>query len=131
MEAERGKFILGCAENNISSDIANALFDEMASFASYAFNKSHAAAYAVISYRTAYLKAHYTRFYMAALLSSVLGNFEKTAEYITESAKFGIKVLPPNINESGVSFTVVGNDIRFGLLARDEYLNMVKRAIED
>ena len=117
MEAERGKFILGCAENNISSDIANALFDEMASFASYAFNKSHAAAYAVISYRTAYLKAHYTRFYMAALLSSVLGNFEKTAEYITESAKFGIKVLPPNINESGVSFTVVGNDIRFGLLA--------------
>ena len=117
MEAERGKFIDGCAQNGISADTANALFDEMASFASYAFNKSHAAAYAVISYRTAYLKAHYIKYYMAALLSSVLGNFEKTAEYIAESAKFGIKVLPPNINESGVSFTVVGDDIRFGLLA--------------
>ncbi len=117
MEAERGEFISGCKDNGISDDTANALFDEMASFASYAFNKSHAAAYAVISYRTAYLKAHYTKYYMAALLSSVLGNFEKTAEYIGESAKFGIKVLPPNINESGVSFTVVGNNIRFGLLA--------------
>lgn len=117
MEAEREKFILGCAENGISEKVSNALFDEMASFASYAFNKSHAAAYAVISYRTAYLKAHYTKYYMAALLSSVLGNFEKTAEYIAESAKFGIRVLPPNINDSGVSFTVVGNDIRFGLLA--------------
>ncbi len=117
MEAEREKFVDGCAKNGISDQTANALFDEMASFASYAFNKSHAAAYAVISYRTAYLKAHYTKYYMAALLSSVLGNFEKTAEYIAESAKFGIKVLPPSINESGVSFTVVGDDIRFGLLA--------------
>ncbi len=117
MEAERSKFVDGCKNNNISSDCANALFDEMASFASYAFNKSHAAAYAVISYRTAYLKAHYTKYYMASLLSSVLGNFEKTAEYIGEAAKFSIKVLPPSINESGVSFTVVGKDIRFGLLA--------------
>ena len=117
MEAERGKFIDGCITNGVSEQTANALFDDMASFASYAFNKSHAAAYAVISYRTAYLKAHYTKYYMAALLSSVLGNFEKTAEYISEAAKFGIKVLPPNINESGVSFTVVGNNIRFGLLA--------------
>ena len=117
MEAERGKFIEGCAENDISENTANALFDEMAGFASYAFNKSHAAAYAVISYRTAYLKAHYTKYYMSALLSSVLGNFEKTAEYISESAKYGIKVLPPNINESKVSFAVVGDNIRFGLLA--------------
>ncbi len=117
MEAERDKFIDGCKENGISKEISNALFDEMASFASYAFNKSHAAAYAVISYRTAYLKAHYTKYYMSALLSSVLGNFEKTAEYISESAKFGIRVLPPNINESKVSFAVVGGNIRFGLLA--------------
>ena len=100
MEAERGEFIRGCAENGISEQISNALFDDMASFASYAFNKSHAAAYAVISYRSAYLKAHYTKYYMASLLSSVFGNFEKTAEYINESAKFGIKVLPPSINES-------------------------------
>ena len=117
MEAERGEFVRGCEQNGITADTANALFDEMASFASYAFNKSHAAAYAVISYRTAYLKAHYTKYYMAALLSSVLGNFEKTAEYIGESAKFGIKVLAPNINESKVDFAVVGNNIRFGLLA--------------
>ena len=117
MEAERGQFVSGCAQRGISEKTADAIFDEMASFASYAFNKSHAAAYAVISYRTAYLKAHYTKYYMAALLSSVLGNFEKSAEYIGECAKFGIKVLPPNINESGVSFTVVGNNIRFGLLA--------------
>ncbi len=117
MEAERDKFIDGCAEGGISREVSNALFDEMASFASYAFNKSHAAAYAIISYRTAYLKAHYTKYYMSALLSSVLGNFEKTAEYISESAKFGIRVLPPNINESKVNFAVVGADIRFGLLA--------------
>ncbi len=117
MEAEREGFILGCIENGISRDIANALFDDMAGFASYAFNKSHAAAYAIISYRTAYLKAHYTKYYMSALLSSVLGNFEKTAEYISEAGKFGIRVLAPNINESKVSFAVVGSDIRFGLLA--------------
>lgn len=117
MEAERDKFILGCQKNGISRDISNSLFDEMASFASYAFNKSHAAAYSVISYRTAYLKAHYTKYYMAALLSSVLGNFEKISEYISESAKFGIKVLAPSINESKESFSVVGSNIRFGLLA--------------
>ncbi len=117
MEAERDKFIDGCAAGGISKEISDALFDEMASFASYAFNKSHAAAYAVISYRTAYLKAHYAKYYMSALLSSVFGNFEKTAEYISESAKFGIRVLPPSINESKLNYSVVGSDIRFGLLA--------------
>jgi len=89
----------------------------MASFANYAFNKSHAAAYGLISYRTAYLKAHYPREYLAALLTSVLGSPEKVAEYISDSGKLGINVLRPDINESRMNFHVSGKDIRFGLLA--------------
>ena len=89
----------------------------MESFAHYAFNKSHAAAYANISYKTAWLKCHYPREYMAALLSSVLDNQNKLASYITECKRLGIRVLPPNVNESNLHFTVSGNDIRYGLLA--------------
>lgn len=117
MEAERTSFVEGAAERGMEKAAANALFDEMAGFAEYAFNKSHAAAYALLSYRTAYLKAHYTKYFMAALLTSVLGNFPKTSEYIAECSKYGIPVMPPDINESGVNFTVVGKGIRFGLLA--------------
>ena len=119
LEAEREAFIDGAKSNGIEAKKAEKLFDDMASFANYAFNKAHAAAYAVISYRTAYLKAHYTGEYMAALLTSVLGNQVKAAEYIAESSKFGISVLPPNINGSRVDFAADGEDgnIRFGLLA--------------
>ncbi|MBR2336059.1 MAG: DNA polymerase III subunit alpha [Clostridia bacterium] len=119
LEAEREAFINGAKSNGIDAKKAEKLFDDMASFANYAFNKAHAAAYAVISYRTAYLKAHYTGEYMAALLTSVLGNQVKAAEYIAESSKFGISVLPPDINGSRVDFAADADDgnIRFGLLA--------------
>ena len=117
MEAERGDFVAGCAKNGISADVANALFDDMTAFAHYAFNKSHAAAYAVISYRTAYLKQHYPKAYFAALLTSELGNMPKITEYIAEVGKRGVRVLPPDINESNAVFHVSGAHIRFGLLA--------------
>ena len=116
LEKERSGFIEGALKNKIDGDAANALFDRMASFASYAFNKSHAAAYAFVSYRTAYLKAHYPAEYMSALLSSVCGDAGKTAEYIGWLEKKNIPVLPPDINESGLYFTAVEGKIRFGLL---------------
>ena len=93
------------------------LFNEMESFAKYAFNKSHAAAYAFISYRTAYLKANFPKEYYASLITSVLGSTDKVNEYIDECGKIGIRVLPPDINFSDVTFSVEDNDIRFGLLA--------------
>lgn len=93
------------------------IFDEMSSFAAYAFNKSHAAAYAYVSYQTAYLKCHYKLFYMAALLTSVLGNPDKIIEYIMECNEQGIRVLPPDINVSTLGFTVNEDVLNFGLLA--------------
>ncbi len=117
MEAERDSFLTGCAERGIDTATAGEIFDDLATFAHYAFNKSHAAAYAVISYRTAYLKAHYPKAYFAALLTSELGNMPKIAEYITDAGKFGVRVLPPDINESQVAFHVSGDHVRFGLLA--------------
>ncbi len=127
MEQERTHFIDGCTEpgrecagcvaNGIPREVANEIFDEMSSFASYAFNKSHAAAYAVVAYQTAYLKCHYVRQFMAALLTSVLENTDKVIEYSGECQRLGIRVLPPDINKSGLGFTVDGTDIRFGLLA--------------
>ena len=127
MEAEREHFVHGCTEpgrecpgcvkNGISEQAANAIYDEMVSFASYAFNKSHAACYAYVAFRTAYLKCHYPREFMAALLTSVLDNTSKVIEYSTECQRLGIKVLPPNINVSRGGFTVDGDAIRFGLNA--------------
>ena len=117
MEAERGLFVDGAIRNGMSEADAIELFDDMASFASYAFNKSHAASYAVLTYQTAYLKTHYMAEYMAALLTSVLGDFGKTAEYIGECSKAKIEVLPPHVNESIASFGTAGGKIRFGLLA--------------
>jgi len=114
MEGEREGFLSGAAKNFINREDANELFDEMAGFASYAFNKSHAAAYSYISYRTAYLKAHYPGAYFAALLTSVSGNPAKTAEYISDCTKMGIHVLPPDINESGKYFDAKKNNITFG-----------------
>ncbi len=116
LEAERDDFVRGATERGMSAADATALFDEMASFASYAFNKSHAACYAVISYETAYLKRHKTMEYMASLLDSVIGAEGKTADYIAECARYGIKVLPPDINESTADYTVSDDGIRFGLL---------------
>ena len=117
MEKERAGFIDGCVKNRISKESANALFDRMAAFASYAFNKSHAAAYAILSYRTAYLKAHHRAEYFAALLSSTMGNQQKTAEYIAECAEHKISVLPPDIRRSMQGFTANQGNILFGLSA--------------
>lgn len=118
LEAEREAFISGAISKGIDGKKAEKLFDDMASFANYAFNKAHAAAYAVISYRSAYLKAHYTGEYMAALLTSVLGNQVKAAQYISECTRFKIAVLPPDVNGSRVNFATDGEgNIRYGLLA--------------
>ncbi len=127
MEKERAIFINGLTENGevkvegcvrrgVPAATANRIFDEMASFASYAFNKSHAAAYALVAYQTAYLKCLYPREYMAALLTSVLGS-GKVVGYIRECERMGIPVLPPSVNESGADFMVATDHIRFGLLA--------------
>lgn len=115
--AEREAFIEGAKARGIDERVADKLFADLESFANYAFNKSHAAAYAVISYRTAYLKQHYPREYLSALMTSVLGNQPKVAEYISECSARGIRVLPPDINESRADFSVSGQDVRFGLLA--------------
>ena len=118
MTDDDGKVVVdGCVRRGVDENTARAVFSEMESFASYAFNKSHAACYAVISYRTAYLKCHYPQQYYSALLSSVLESQDKVAVYIDECQRHGIRVLPPNVNESEAGFTVRGNEIRFGLQA--------------
>ena len=117
LESERVSFLSGAAERGIDEGAAADLFEEIVGFANYAFNKSHAAAYGVLSYRTAYLKAHYPREYNSALLTSVLGSADKMAEYIAECARVGIGILPPHVNESDRDFHVDGKNIRFGLLA--------------
>jgi len=117
LEREQETFISGAVSRGLDRSTAEQLFDDMRSFARYAFNKSHAAAYAVISYRTAYLSAHYPKEYLSALLTSVLDSPGKIAEYIAECGKRGIKVLPPDINESDMNFTVAGDNIRYGLMA--------------
>lgn len=107
--------IEGCLRRGVDEATANAIFDEMMDFANYAFNKSHAAAYAFVVYQTAYLKYFYPAQYMAALLSSVLDSPDKVNGYSAEAARMGIKILPPDINKSAAGFTVTDGDIRFGL----------------
>ena len=132
LEAERGAFIEGAISRGVDGKKAEKLFDDMISFANYAFNKSHAAAYSIISYRTAYLKTHYPKEYFAALLTSVLGNMPKIAEYISDCSKLGIGVLPPDINKSEMYFHVSENNIRFGLLAiKNVGQNFVANAIKE
>ena len=144
MERERQNFIYGmtredgsvecdgCVKRGIPAEVANNIFDDMSSFASYAFNKSHAAAYAYVSYQTAYLKCHYPCEFMAALLSSVLDSSDKVAGYNNECSRIGIKVLPPNVNESSESFTVSDGNIRFGLLAiKNLGRNFIKNIIAE
>ncbi|MBU1128180.1 MAG: DNA polymerase III subunit alpha [Candidatus Omnitrophica bacterium] len=113
----REQFFEGTDKNRIDREIAEKIFDQIEYFAGYGFNKSHSAGYAVISYQTAYLKANYPVEFMAALLTSERNNMDKIADYIGESLQMGIEILPPDINESFRDFTVVGEGIRFGLVA--------------
>ena len=113
---EQGNIVVpGCVRNGIDSESANKIFDEMAEFAKYAFNKSHAACYAVVAYRTAYLKKYYTPEFMAAMLNSYLGNLDRVPIYIDECHDLGIQILKPDINKSYLKFTVDEGNIRFGL----------------
>ena len=125
MEKERQNFVYGnpeeevtgCISNGIDEKIANQIYDEMIDFAKYAFNKSHAAAYAVVSYQTAFLKYYYPEEFMAALLTSVMDNVSKVSEYILSCRQMGIPILPPDINEGESGFSVSGRSIRYGLSA--------------
>ena len=132
MQAERESFLKGCLEHGVSKDAADEIFEEMLGFAKYAFNKSHATAYGIISYRTAYLKAHYPAEYFTALLTSVLDNAGKVREYIADAARFGVRVLPPDINGSEERFSSDGKNIRFGLLAvKNVGRNFARSVIEN
>ena len=115
LDAQRAGFLAGAAERGIDKKLATEIFDLMAHFADYGFNKSHSAAYALVAYQTAYLKAHYPHEFYAALLTSVMGTSEKMGAYIEECRRRGLAVLPPDINASGTRFTVDGPAIRFGL----------------
>ena len=125
MEKERANFIYGneeegvpgCVSNGISAEVAGTIYEEMMDFAKYAFNKSHAACYAVVSYQTAYLKYYYPVEFMAALLTSVIDNPGKVSEYILTCRSMGIKILPPDINEGEAGFSVSGGSIRYALTA--------------
>ena len=114
-DAERG--IAGCVANGIPEETAEAIYQDIYDFANYAFNKAHAVSYAVVAYQTAYCKRHYTREYMAALLSSVLDSPERINEYFAECKEYGIALLPPDVNHSQGSFSVEEDGVRFGLVA--------------
>lgn len=143
MEKERKNFVYGivdedgklqvpgCVRNNIDEKIANKIFDSMIDFASYAFNKSHAAAYAVIAFQTGYLMRYYPTECIAAMLNSVMGNSEKVAYYTRYAKEEGMEVFSPNINESYGKFTVKGNKIRFGLAAiKNVGLNAIENIVD-
>jgi len=117
MAAQRAKFLEGCAKNNILEKKAERIFDLMEEFAGYGFNKSHSCAYALLAYQTAYMKTHYPVEFMAALLTAESGSTEKIVKYINEARGMGISILPPDVNESDLYFTPVGESIRFGLAA--------------
>lgn len=117
MRKERENFVNGAVLNGVDDKTADKIFDEMMDFASYAFNKSHAAAYAVIAYQTAWFKYYYPVEFMAASMNSFLGSSDKVSQYVHESKIMGIDVLPPDINESDVRFSVSGGKIRFGMAA--------------
>jgi DNA polymerase III subunit alpha len=131
MAAQREKFLSGCAARKVNAKKAEKIFDLMAEFAGYGFNKSHSCAYAMLAYQTAYLKTHYPVEFMAALLTSETGNTEKVVKYINESRGMGITVLPPDVNSSDLDFTPVGEAIRFGLRAiKNVGENTVKGILE-
>ncbi|MCE5334510.1 MAG: DNA polymerase III subunit alpha, partial [Desulfobacteraceae bacterium] len=115
MNAQRDRFVKGSVENGIEAAKANRIFDLMAKFAEYGFNKSHSAAYALVAYQTAYLKSHYPVEFMAALMNSFLSSSDQVVKLINQCAQMDIRILPPDVNESGRTFLVVGRMIRFGL----------------
>ncbi|MGH7087644.1 MAG: DNA polymerase III subunit alpha, partial [Stellaceae bacterium] len=117
MEAQRRQFIGGAVERGVKEDVAEHIFEQVAKFAGYGFNKSHAAAYALVGYQTAYLKANFPVEFMAALMSLDIGNTDKLNLFRQECTRLGIKTLPPDINRSGDAFTVEGGDIRYALAA--------------
>ena len=117
MEEQRGKFIEASAKHDMKKEDAEKLFNQILAFASYCFNRSHSAAYAFVAYQTAYLKCHYPVEYFSALLSSVSDNKDQTQLYIQEAQKYGIEVLPPDINKSYLEYAPDGNNIRFGMAA--------------
>ncbi|MGC8804978.1 MAG: DNA polymerase III subunit alpha, partial [Candidatus Ratteibacteria bacterium] len=117
LEKQREKFLKGAKQKGIRQDVAEKIFNNMAKFAGYGFNKSHSTCYAMIAYQTAYLKANYPLEYMTALLNSEIGNEDKIRMYIEEAERMNIWVLPPDIQESQEKFSIVGNDILFGLSA--------------
>lgn len=125
---ERENFIIGCSKNAIEKEDAIKIFDEISDFAKYAFNKSHAACYAVVAYKTAYLRVHYPQEFFAATMNSMLGDQNKIPKYISECKKIGIEVLKPDINESFEKFSVVDGKIRFALVT---IKNVGKNAIEE
>ena len=140
MQRERQNFVYGneeegipgCVKNGIDEKVANKIYDEMIDFAKYAFNKSHAAAYAVVSYQTAYLKYYYPVEYMAALMTSVIDNPSKVSEYIYACRQMNIKILPPDINKGEANFSVDGGDIRYGLAAiKSIGRPVIKAIVED
>jgi DNA polymerase-3 subunit alpha len=117
MAAQRAKFMTGCQANKISDKKGERIFNLMEEFAGYGFNKSHSCAYALLAYQTAYLKTHYPVEFMAALLTSEAGNSDKTVKYINEARGMSIPILPPDVNESDLYFTPIGESIRFGMAA--------------
>ncbi len=140
LEAERQTFVFGnesehicgCLANGVPEEVANHVFDEMLEFANYAFNKAHAVCYAVVAYQTAWLKYHYPKEYMAALLTSVLGQNSKVAEYIDQAKELGVTVLPPDINESMADFAVAGDNIRFGLgSVKNVGVGLIEKLVQD
>jgi DNA polymerase III subunit alpha len=131
MAAQKEKFLAGSAARKVPAKKAEKIFDLMAEFAGYGFNKSHSCAYALLAYQTAYLKTHYPVEFMAALMTSETGNTEKVVKYINESRSMGITVLPPDVNSSDLDFTPVGEAIRFGLRAiKNVGENTVKGILE-
>src|SRR5436309_11523367 len=115
MDAQREKFISGAVSNSYTRQKAAEIFDYIEPFARYGFNKSHSVAYALVAYQTAWLKVHHPRHFMAALMSSEMDRTESIVKFIHEAKSMGIEVLPPDVNESNMFFTVVGPNIRFGL----------------
>ncbi len=140
MQKERANFVYGnpdenvkgCVNNGISEEVANVIYDKMIDFAKYAFNKSHAACYAVVAYQTAYLKAYYPVEFMAALMSSVINNTTKVAEYIFNCKNMGIEVLPPDVNSGEGRFSAVDGKIRYGMYAiKSVGTNVIDRIVKE
>ncbi|HYL61604.1 MAG TPA: DNA polymerase III subunit alpha [Candidatus Methylomirabilis sp.] len=131
MAAQRAKFMAGCLANKIPEKKAERIFNLMEEFAGYGFNKSHSCAYALLAYQTAFLKTHYPVEFMAALLTSETGNTEKAVKYINEARGMSISILPPDVNESDLYFTPVGEAIRFGLAAIKNVGENTAKAIRD